>query len=81
MGHFLFQSPRAPPRRSPVSDTGYLSHFATMEEVAAAASPKPYALDLVLASLRAEKPRDKRQLRLLSGGLSGAFARALRLGR
>ena len=50
-GHFEFRSPHEPPRRIPVSETGYRSHFAPMDEVRAAASPKDYARELVLASI------------------------------
>jgi hypothetical protein len=50
-GHFEFHSPHNPPRRIPVSETGYRSHFAPMDEVRAAASPKDYARELVLAAI------------------------------
>lgn len=67
-GHFEFHSPHNPPRRIPVSETGYRSHFAPMEEVKAAASPKDYARELVLASFhevdRRAKGYDSRQLAL-----------------
>lgn len=32
-GHFEFRSPHSPPRRIPVSETGYRSHFAPMQEI------------------------------------------------
>lgn len=50
-GHFEFRSPYDPPRRIPVSETGYRSHFAPMEDIAAAASPQDYAREIVLAFL------------------------------
>ncbi|HTV29508.1 MAG TPA: hypothetical protein VMF32_17190 [Xanthobacteraceae bacterium] len=67
--HFEFRSPFEPPRRTIVSETGYLSHFAPMAEIEASASPQDYARDFVLAVLaggRKEKPApsDHRQLRL-----------------
>lgn len=43
MGQFTFRSPHEPPRRIPVSETGYFSHFAPMEEVSSYESPKAYA--------------------------------------
>lgn len=70
LGHFEFRSPYKPVRRIPVSETGYRSHFADMKEVKAAASPKEYARQVVLAMLRS-KPKqaaapiyDSRQLTL-----------------
>lgn len=47
MGHFEFRSPRNPPRRIPVSETGYWSHFVPMEDIEV--SPQDYARELVLA--------------------------------
>ena len=55
MGQFEFRSPHKPPRRIPVSETGYLSHFASMEEVKAAKSPKDFARDEALALLRSRR--------------------------
>jgi hypothetical protein len=52
-GHFEFRSPHKPPRRILVSETGYLSHFAPMEEVAAAGSPADFARDYALSVLDA----------------------------
>lgn len=43
LGHFVFRSPKQPPRRIAVSETGYLSHFAGMEEVIAFGGPEKYA--------------------------------------
>jgi hypothetical protein len=51
-GHFEFRSPHEPPRRIPVSETGYRSHFASMEDVEAALSPQDYARAVVLGILR-----------------------------
>jgi hypothetical protein len=45
-GHFEFRSPHEPARRIPVSETGYRSHFASMEDVEAASSPQDYARDV-----------------------------------
>ncbi len=42
-GHFEFASPFDPPRRIPVSTTGYWSHFGPMDEVEAASSVEDYA--------------------------------------
>jgi hypothetical protein len=50
IGHFEFRSPHKPPRRIPVSETGYRSHFASMQEVEAASSPQDYARGVVLES-------------------------------
>jgi hypothetical protein len=52
MGHFEFRSPHEPPRRIPVSETGYRSHFAAMEDVVASSSPQDYAYDFVVSQLR-----------------------------
>ncbi len=54
VGHFEFRSPHEPPRRIPVSETGYRSHFAPMDEVEAAVSPEDYAREVALALLDAE---------------------------
>jgi hypothetical protein len=62
MGHFEFRSPHKPPRRIPVSETGYRSHFAPMDEVKASHSPEDYARDYALSRLRS--PKDKDQLPL-----------------
>ncbi len=55
-GHFEFQSPHKSARRIPVSTTGYLSHFASMDEVKAAKSPQAYAREVVLAALAPRRP-------------------------
>jgi hypothetical protein len=55
-GHFEFRSPHEPPRRIPISETGYRSHFAPMEDVEASTSPQEYAHELVLAHLSSRRP-------------------------
>jgi hypothetical protein len=64
--HFVFRSPHNPPQRIPVSDTGYLSHFAAMEDVRQARSPHNFARAFVLAALDSKptRPADPRQLAL-----------------
>jgi hypothetical protein len=64
--HFEFRSPHKPARRIPVSETGYLSHFASMEDVKEARSPQNFARELVFAVLRSKqsRPHDPRQLAL-----------------
>jgi hypothetical protein len=52
MGHFQFRSPHKPERRIPVSETGYRSHFASMEEITDAESPAAYARDYALSVIR-----------------------------
>jgi hypothetical protein len=52
VGHFEFRSPHEPARRIPFSETGYRSHFASMEKVEASSSPQDYACDVVLGWLR-----------------------------
>ena len=66
MGHFEFRSPHEPPRRIPVSETGYRSHFAAMEDVAASSSPQDYARDFVVSQIRAysNAKTDRNQLPL-----------------
>jgi hypothetical protein len=51
MAHFEFRSPYRPPRRIPISESGYYSHFAAMEDVKAAKSPQRYASEAALALL------------------------------
>jgi hypothetical protein len=66
-GHFEFRSPHEPPRRIPISETGYRSHFAPMEDVEASSSPQDHARDVVLAHLRSRRPtrsEDRDQLPL-----------------
>jgi hypothetical protein len=64
--HFEFRSPHNPPQRIPVSNTGYLSHFAAMEDVRSARSPQDFARAFVLAALdsKPSRPADPRQLGL-----------------
>jgi hypothetical protein len=54
-GHFEFRSPHEPARRIPVSETGYRSHFASMEDVEAASSPQDYAREVVLEILQSSR--------------------------
>jgi hypothetical protein len=54
VGHFEFRSPHQPPRRIPVSETGYRSHFGDMDEIEAMDSPQEYARVVVLAQLRGQ---------------------------
>jgi len=51
--HFEFTSPQEPPRRIPVSETGYRSHFSPMHEVEAAPSVEAYARAIALALMKA----------------------------
>ncbi len=66
VGHFEFRSPHEPLKRIPVSETGYRSLFAPMEEVAAFDSPQDYAREAAMSLLseRARKPQDRGQLAL-----------------
>ena len=50
-----FPEAHKPPRRIPVSETGYFSHFASMEEVKAAKSPQDFAREEPLALLRSRR--------------------------
>jgi len=52
--HFEFTSPYQPPRRIPVSETGYRSHFSPMHEVEAAPSVEDYAHAVALAIMGAK---------------------------
>ena len=56
-GHFEFHSPHNPPRRIPVSETGYLSHFAPMQEIASFANPNEYAMAFVRSVLDSARTR------------------------
>lgn len=53
-GHFEFRSPHEPRRRIPVSETGYRSYFAPMDEIEDAPSPEEYARIVALALIAAE---------------------------
>jgi hypothetical protein len=55
MVQFEFRSPHKPARRIPVSETGYRSHFARMEDVEASNSPQDYAREFVVAQLRSRQ--------------------------
>jgi hypothetical protein len=55
MGHFEFRSPHRPPRRIPLSKSGYLSHYAAMEDVKAAKTPQEFAREEALALLRSSR--------------------------
>lgn len=62
VGHFEFRSPHQPPRRIPVSETGYRSHFAPMPDIEAEGSPQEYARLLALTLIRAsskQKPDEE----------------------
>ncbi len=54
-GHFEFKSPYKPPRRIAISETGYHSHFAPMDEIKASESPEAYARAFVLSVLDASR--------------------------
>jgi hypothetical protein len=64
--HFEFRSPHKQARRIPVSETGYKSHFATMDDVKAAGGPQGFAREFASALLRSKqsRPEDPRQLAL-----------------
>jgi hypothetical protein len=67
MGQFEFRSPHKPPRRIPISETGYYCHFAPMEDVEAAKSPQYFAREAALALLpwrRTVKATDSAELPL-----------------
>ena len=66
LGHFEFRSPHRPPRRIPLSESGYLSHYAAMDAVEAAKTPQNFAREEALALLRSKQSRteDPRQLAL-----------------
>jgi hypothetical protein len=53
-GHFEFRSPHQPPRRIPISETGYRSYFGPMEDIEAEASPQEYARRVALALIKRE---------------------------
>lgn len=67
-GHFEFRSPHEPPRRIPVSETGYRSHFAPMWEIEESDSPEVYAELVVKALMNSQQPEpddlDEQQLAL-----------------
>lgn len=47
--HLAFRSPHYPPRRIPLSETGYWSHFVPMHELSAAPSVEEYAIAVARA--------------------------------
>ena len=57
-GHFEFRSPHEPPRRIPVSETGYRSAFAPLHEIEEASSVEVYARELALAIMRGKSGPD-----------------------
>jgi hypothetical protein len=59
VGHFEFKSPHEPRRPIPISETGYLSHFADMKDIEAAPSPQDFARDAALDLLRSERNMDE----------------------
>jgi hypothetical protein len=61
-GLFEFRSPHEPPRWIPISETGYRSYFAFMEDVAASPSPQDFARDYVLSEIRRNIRTDEYQL-------------------
>jgi len=56
--HFEFTSPHEPPRRIPVSETGYRSHFSPMHEIEAAPNVEEYARALAMAIMGAKSSPD-----------------------
>jgi hypothetical protein len=58
-GHFEFRSPHEPRRRIPVSETGYRSYFAPMEEIEAAPSVEDYARMVALALIAGESAQSR----------------------
>jgi hypothetical protein len=55
IGHFEFRSPHNPPRPIPVSETGYRSYFAAVEDVEASASPQDFAREVASALLQSRR--------------------------
>ncbi|WP_426422533.1 hypothetical protein [Bradyrhizobium genosp. A] len=67
MGQLIFRSPHKPPRRIPVSETGYRNYFAAMEDVKASPTPKEFAREVALELMRSRrrtKEDDSNQLPL-----------------
>jgi hypothetical protein len=48
LGHFEFRSPHEPRRPIPISETGYRSYFAAMEDIEAVATPVDFACRVAL---------------------------------
>jgi hypothetical protein len=53
-----FESPYEPPRRIPISETGYRTLFVDTADIKAAKSPQDFARDAALAILRSERDSD-----------------------
>ncbi|MHC5853564.1 hypothetical protein [Nostoc sp.] len=65
-GHIEFKSPYTPPRRIPVRETGYRSHFVPMHEIEEYADIESCAREMAIALMNArpqEEP-EERQLTL-----------------
>jgi hypothetical protein len=63
-GHFEFKSPHEPPRRTVLSDSGYLSHFAPMDAIKTFKSPEGYARAFVTSVLGSRRKPMRGQLSL-----------------
>jgi hypothetical protein len=66
---FQFRSPHKPARRIPVSETGYRSHFACMEDIEDAESPQAYARLYALSVIRRVPPETLRAAKALQPSL------------
>jgi hypothetical protein len=65
MAHFEYRSPHQPPRRIPYSDTGYFSHFVSMDRLKGVKDVPAFARNQLLAFVRYEsKSYDKRAVEL-----------------
>ena len=67
LGHFEFRSPHEPRRPIPISETGYRSYFAAMEDIEAVANPVDFACRVALGlrgSRGKARPEDCDQLAL-----------------
>jgi hypothetical protein len=56
--HFQFRSLEDPPRRIPVSETGYRSHFVSSAEVAGSGDLEAFARAIVVAIVRGDAAPD-----------------------
>ena len=61
-GHFEFRSPYSPSKGIPISETGYLSYFAPMELVEAAASPEAFSQTVVQLMMTASQKGDRQKI-------------------
>ncbi len=52
VAHLAFRSPHVPPRRIPLSETGYWSHFVPMHELSSAPSVEEYAIAVARAVMQ-----------------------------